>query len=333
MSKSSSVQEFINKPYQKYPCGKAAKDAKKTLANAFQSTSLKTEEEEKQLFGKILDVVMMTKKGQETMKNLSKLGFTFAFEDGKFGGYCNSDAKKIVINPKFSFNYMIRTAVHEGRHAIQGSLMNQKMRDRETLQAADILKVSRAMEADAVAHEAVFVHQLPDQYRDKETENNTLMMVTYGKEYAASKDEKKAMQATFKSWYDFDYYRNYYDKNHLNMMERIADYGVKNNLSNCFKETVTNEEVMSVCLYKGKPYIEPEFLDSPRPNSVPAEQKPQILGITADYASKVKGAPVDKSIMRMYSRDSNGNIINQQNRQAFNQKTVALKKYKDKNRN
>ena len=86
---------------------------------AFTASEEKDADRESTLFEGIVDSVMKTKKGRETLTSLSKLGYSFAFEKGNFGGFCAPEQKKIVINPSFGFEYMLQTAVHEGRHAIQ----------------------------------------------------------------------------------------------------------------------------------------------------------------------------------------------------------------------
>ena len=115
---AETVAGFTQKSYKKYACGRAAQKAKKVLTKAFTASDAKNAVKEEILFEEIIDSVMKTKKGRETLTTLSKLGYSFAFEKGNFGGFCAPNQKKVVINPSFGFEYMLQTAVHEGRHAI-----------------------------------------------------------------------------------------------------------------------------------------------------------------------------------------------------------------------
>lgn len=308
MTASVSVEQFVKKPHKKYSCGKKAVAAKQALSNAFVGGSKETEAEEKQKFDRALDVIMQTKKGCEVMSAVSKLGYTFAFENTGLGGGCMPSKKKIVIDPKAGFNDVLRAVVHESIHALQASNEKGKHPDRECLQASSMLMKYRAIEADASAHEAAFIHQLPPQYREESFEKRNPMVQAYGTEIAASGDEKKAMQASFKAWYDYDYYRDFYDASHRAYVQKAASVAVENKADYFFKDELSAKQIASICQYKGKPYINPEFLESGKAFSVPMTDKAVMTAAAEDYASKVKGVPLDSSLKRMYVRDFTGQI-------------------------
>ena len=81
---SKTVAEFMEKPVKKYACGRNAKETKKTLVKAFTASKKGDAVKESILFEDIIDSVMKTKKGRETMTTLSELGYSFAFEQGNF---------------------------------------------------------------------------------------------------------------------------------------------------------------------------------------------------------------------------------------------------------
>ena len=197
---SETVAEFMQKPVKKYACGKKAQEAKKTLMQAFTASEEGRKVEEEALFKKIVDTVMKTEKGRETLTSLSGFGYSFAFESGNFSGFCDADKKKIVINPHISFPSMLQTAVHEGRHAIQNSLERPDAPAAALVQTASFLRFSRAIEADASAHEAAFAYEckdvIPEVYQDAEKQNFS-MFRAYAGEMEKSGDEKKAMRASF----------------------------------------------------------------------------------------------------------------------------------------
>lgn len=309
---SETVSEFAQKKYKKYACGRAAQKAKKTLTKAFTASSEQDAPKEQVLFKEIVDSVMKTKKGRETLTTLSKLGYTFAFEKGNFGGFCNPSRKKIVINPSFGFEYMLQTAVHEGRHAIQCSLENPNSPNFEHTQVASMLRQRRAIEADAVAHEMAFVYEcrdvLPKVYESAK-EYDLPMFRAYVNEMDKSHDERKAMQASFKAWYECDYYRDYYDKWHKNDIERICQYAKEVKEPNCFSKEYPVEDVLRMCCYKGKPYMSAETLNRGKPFSITAKDKKEIVKMIQDYVDVVPQAKADKSVLSMAERDRSGNLV------------------------
>ncbi len=321
---SETVSEFTQKQYKKYSCGRAAQKAKKTLTKAFTASSEKDAPKEQILFEEIVDSVMKTKKGRETLTALSKLGYTFAFEKGNFGGFCDPGHKKIVINPSFGFEYMLQTAVHEGRHAIQHSFENSNSPNFEHTQVASMLRQRRAIEADAVAHEMAFVYEcrqvLPKVYKDAE-ENDLPMFHAYVNEMDKSHDERKAMQACFKSWYECDYYREYYDVWHKNGVQSICEHAKNVRDPDCFSKEYPVENVLQMCLYKGKPYMSADFLNKGKPFSITPEDKKEIVDMIQDYAKLVPQAKADKSVLSMAERDYTGKIIKEATSQ---KKSVAV---------
>lgn len=309
---SETVAEFMNKPVKAYRCGRDARKAKKTLMQAFTASDQKNTLREEALFEGILDAVMQTKKGQETMKALAGFGYSYAFEKGNFGGFCDPVNKKIVINPSFSFEYMLQTAVHEGRHAIQYSLESDKAPNYENTQVASFLRKHRAIEADAVAHEMAFVYEckdvLPKVYQDAK-EQDLPMFRAYVGEMEASGDERRAMQACFASWYECDYYRDYYDKNHKDAIKQICDWSKQEKTSGCFSEEYPAADVLKMCRYKGQSYMTEEFLNTGRAFSITQKDKREIYAMVCNYAKAVPETKTDMSVLTMRERKENGELL------------------------
>ena len=309
---SGTVAEFMQKPVKKYACGRAARKAKKSLIRAFTASEEKNAVKEGVLFEEIIDSVVQTKKGRETMMALSKLGYTFAFEKGNFGGFCAPDSKKIVINPTFSFEYMLQTAVHEGRHAIQYSLEGQGRPAYEDTQIASSLRLHRAIEADAVAHEMAFVYECKDvlpQVYESAKKQNLPMFRAYVEEMEKSGDQRKAMQACFASWYECDYYRDYYDLWHKNGFKQVSDWAKQAQYKDAFKEEYSADNVLKMCLYKGHSYMAAEFLNTGKAFSITQEDKKEIFGMMQSYAQAVPGAKADASVLKMRERSSSGELL------------------------
>lgn len=308
---SASVSEFMEKPHRKYVCGKRTEADKKVLAAAFMGSSKETEVEEKKRFEEILDAVAQTKKGRETIAALKKIGCSFGFFEFGGGAYI-PDENKIVLNPNNSFLRMLPVLVHEGRHAVQHSLRGKDAPEYSEMETASLLRSQRAIEADATAHESAFVYELkkvnPAAYRDA-VSHATPMLREYIAVMDRTKDEKAAMQACFQSWYDYDGYRDFYDQHHRRFIENGAPLWKEKGVAGCFSKEVPAEEVLSTCLFKGKPYIDPEFLNSPRAFSIPAIDRALILKATKEYAAGFDGAKPDTSVEKMYVRNEFGNII------------------------
>lgn len=308
---AETVAGFTQKSYKKYACGRAAQKAKKTLTKAFTASDAKNAVKEEILFEEIIDSVMKTKKGRETLTTLSKLGYSFAFEKGNFGGFCAPNQKKVVINPSFGFEYMLQTAVHEGRHAIQYSLESENRPNYEHTQVASSLRMHRAIEADAVAHEMAFVYEcrqvMPNVY-EKAKETGLPMFHAYVGEMEKSHDERKAMQACFAAWYECDYYRDYYDKWHKDGFKRIAEYAKEEKDPDCFSKEYPAADVLKMCCYKGKPYMTADDLNSGRPFSIKQSDQKEISAMIDDYAASVPGAKPDRSVQLMCPRNEKGEL-------------------------
>ena len=308
---SESILEFIKKPFKKFVCGRKAQEAKKTLTQAFTASSKKDAVNEGVLFGEIVDAVMKTEKGRETMTTLSKLGYSFAFETGNFGGLCDAVNKKIVINPRVSFETMLQTAVHEGTHAIQNSLESKNVPAASLLQTASYLRYCRAIEADACAHEAAFAYEckdvLPEVYQSAK-KHNLPMFAAFESEMEKSGDEKKAMQASFAAWYECDSYCKYYDEWHKNDIKRFCDWGGKEKYSGLFSQEYPVKDVLKICCYNGKAYMTEQFLNTGKAFSVSVDGKKEISAMLRNYAAAVGDKP-DTSILTMRERTADGTLL------------------------
>lgn len=331
-----NVKKFTEKPYKKYRCGKRAEQVKRVLAEAFTVCTPEKAAEETAEFKKALDIIMQTKTGRDVLDKLSKLGYSFTYETGKFGGVCNSSEKKILINPSFGFNYMLPTIVHEGIHAIQSSLVKKNSNlsgTRICAQTSSILKFSRAMEADACAHQAAFTYQVKDIWPSVYEEAagyNFPMLGRYVAEMEKSGDEKKAMQESFKAWYGCEYYQNYYDKGHKEWIRKTRDLGIKYQDPDLLSLKYEDKEIAGVCRYKGAPYIEPEFLSSPAAFAVPAEDRKEMAGWARELFEKVPGAKLDTSVLEMYTREKKEKGADKKPKTAGKKDALAAKALSEK---
>ena len=135
---------------------------KAILANFVPSCPEKAKEEIAR-FRKIVDTVMNVPAGRETLMAVAKqqpprkFGFeTFTDKAGCFTG------DKILLNPNVSDKLLPATLVHEATHSLQNEHNPAKEIGLSAFTAESQLKIARAMEADAFAKEAMFIHQCDD---------------------------------------------------------------------------------------------------------------------------------------------------------------------------
>ena len=317
----------MEKPTQKFACGRDARETVGTLQKAFVASSKRKENKEKEVFAAILEPVMKTARGRETMETLADLGYKFRFENGNFGGMCCSSEKTILLNPNYDSNYIAHVLVHEGRHAIQYSRTPENAPELEETKVADMFRMRQAIEADACAHQAAFVYECktvaPKVYSEYKA-GGFPMLTAYEKEMEKSGDEKKAMQKSFESWYDYKAFRQYYDSYHKNIVGQLVDVGKKEKDPTFFSKEYPVKDVVNMCVYQGKPYMTAEFLNSDKAYSVPKKDAKEIKAALTDYAKSVAGAKLDTSIDAMALRDGTMRIIKSANRQP-NTVAAALK--------
>ncbi len=311
---SDTVAEFTQKSYKKYACGEKAQQAQKTLQNTFTASSAKSAADEKRLLSDVLETLNKTDSGRETLETLSDLGYKIKFQNlGKqFGGYCNYDDRIIVLNPTRSKNFLAIAVVHEGRHGIQFASEKKNAPLFEETRVADMYRMRKAIEADACAHQAAFAYECkenaPEVYAEQKRDYP--MLAAYETELEKTGDKKQAMRAAFKSWYDFPPYRDLYDDYYKdNGIIPAAQEGKKSNDPALFSKEYPVRDVVDLCLYRGKPYMTAEYLNSDKPNALTAEAKREIKAVLADYAQAVPGAKSDMSINKMATRDKDGKIL------------------------
>lgn len=177
---------------------------------------------------------------------------------------------------------------------------------------ADFYKYDRAVEADAVAFESAFTHELKTVYPPAYQEKAALgfpMLPAYEKELETSGDTGKALEASFKAWYGCAVYRDYYDRGNKEFVDYILNGCTQEKDPTAFQVPISSREILKVCPNGKQPYVDPGFLETPEAFSIPAGDKADIREKMELYASSVKGASADMSVLRMYSRDGEGNIL------------------------
>ena len=309
-----AVKRFLQNPAKKYACGEKARQAQKTLQDTFAASSAEKAADEQKLLGDVLETLNKTNSGRETLETLSDMGYKIQFRNlGKqFGGFCNYDNRVIVLNPARSKNFLAIAVVHEGRHGIQFASEKKGAPLFEQTRVADMYRMRKAIEADACAHQSAFAYEckdiVPEVYAEQKRDYP--MLAAYETELEKTGDKREAMRAAFKSWYDFPLYRDLYDEYYKdNGIIPAAQEGKKSNDPALFSKEYPVKDVVDLCLYRGKPYMTADYLNSDKPNALTAEAKKEIKAVLADYAKSVAGAKRDTSVDKMATRDKDGKIL------------------------
>lgn len=314
---SSEAEKFLNGTARRHPCGLRRRESQaySVLAEAFEPSSTESAEEERAVFKRVLDTVNSVPAGRRTMKELAALGCTFGLLTGSrtgngtnAAGFYHQEANRIFLNPNAGYKDLSTIFIHEGRHAIQHHRLGLSPSD---YRICDYLKYHRALEADACAHEAEFVHQIRDSRPDIYRASASLPMVkAYSDVREKGGSSKDAMSSSFRAWYGYDYYRDFYDVYHRRYIERFFEDAVQKKKPDLFKKELASDIIVRGCaLSGGKTYIDPAFLTSPEAFSVPVEDKNIFIKQSRAYADSVPGAHPDSSPGLMYSRLWDGTVL------------------------
>lgn len=314
---SFQAEEFFSGLSKRYACGREARmESPRSLTAAFMRSSDFKSKSERTLFNDLLKTVESTAEGRRTLREFSKIGCSVHFEDGaNAGGFYVPEKKALVINPSSGFKDFSSVFVHEARHAIQFHIFND---DSDLYRFSDGEKLKRAMEADATAHECAFIYQARKTNPEIYEEHSYLPMLhAYADTLERTGNERKAMQASFQSWYSYDYYRDYYDNSTLDRVEALVNYGISNGDALLFSKTMPSDITDRVCLFEGRSYADKKFLMSREAYSIPEDNQKKIGKLIATYAHQVQGASYDNSVYDMYPRRLNGEILDKKPRPRF----------------
>lgn len=232
-------------------------------------------------FGALLNTVYNFPKGKEVMNDVAFKGYKFIY-DQMFGvnGACDYDHKTVRLDSYHRSVDLAPVLVHECTHVRQvdrllGETGAEKAGDFiNNLNAYDFIRLNRALEADACAHQAAFAYQMKDMYPQVfEKEMQTPMMKAYVSEMDKSGDETKAMRESFKAWYGYKHYQEAYEKQFL--MQLNANAG------NPKDKTISSEQIAALCQNGGKPYMPASFFDKTE-NMAVSEKGREALAKTGD---------------------------------------------------
>ena len=239
---------------------------------------------DREKFGTLLNIAYKMPKGEEVMNAVAFKGYSFMY-DAMFGvnGACDYDRKVVRLDSYFMQRDLAPILIHECTHIRQVDRLSEQINQPNVtnfiagLNAYDFIKLNRALEADACAHQAAFAYQMKDEYPQVfEKEMKMPMMQAYVAEMDKSGDETKAMQASFKAWYGYKNYQDAYEKQYLPQIQMNTEKRGAEPTS-----SLSNKQITDLCLLNGKPYISPSFLDQAE-NMAVSEKGKETLMQTGD---------------------------------------------------
>ncbi len=297
---------FMEKTPRVFSCGGKQETPARYNAGHLMS-AFEGNEEEKAAFGQLCRAAMSIPAGYDVLSQAFSAGYRFAYEagmdEGGQSGACDAGTKSILLNPRCSFEAQLSTLVHEARHAFQNENGPATSAFYNT---ADMIKLHRAIEADAAAYEMSFVVQAKEAYPrmyEETAARGFPMLPAYEKALAETGDGRAAMEACFKSWYVCAPYQERYDKWFIDDIRYIAGHGQKRGYDGYFMAETSSEKILNMCRLNGRPYVSPEFLETPQAFSLSDADRETVLKITRSYADSMGRISSDRSVERMFSYD------------------------------
>ena len=244
---------------------------------------------DREKFGTLLNIAYKMPKGEEVMNAVAFKGYSFMY-DSMFGvnGACDYDRKVVRMDSYFMQKDLAPILIHECTHIRQVDRLSEQINQPNVtnfiagLNAYDFIKLNRALEADACAHQAAFAYQMKDEYPQVfEKEMETPMMRAYVGEMEKSGDETKAMRASFQAWYGYKNYQEAYEKQYVAQIRMNSEQKKKDFNSVKKEAAVSNEQLASVCLHNGQPYISAAFFDRAE-NMAVSDKGKEMMAQTGD---------------------------------------------------
>lgn len=236
-------------------------------------------------FGTLLGIVYDTPKGEEVMNAVAFKGYKFMYETMfNVNGACDYEHKVVRLDSYHRQMELAPILVHECTHIMQVDRLCENKKNPvaaeviDRVDAAAFIKLNRAFEADACAHQAAAAYQMKETYPGVyEKEMKTPMMQAYVAEMDKSGNETKAMQASFKAWYGYKNYQESYEKMHVSKIRLNTERNKKDFNISRHPVELSNKDIAAVCLLNGKPYIEASFFSSQEALEVSEHGKRELL--------------------------------------------------------
>lgn len=263
---------------------------------------------DREKYDSLLNIAYSCPKGAETMERFGAMQAKEAYGSRykvmyeqlyNVNGSCDPERKSIYLHSYFTQPKLAQIFVHEVTHALQFEGVEK---DISKLNTVDMIKMHRAVEADASAHEAAFVYEMKDKYPAVyEDHLKTPMMQAYATEMDKGGDERKAMADAFKAWYSYETYQKSYGEQEIGKIKVASAATEKDPTAGYFQETFSDEEILSMCQFKGKPYVDASVFNSKEALAVSKEMK-QDISKEMKKLARITGANPDKTAASLIVR-------------------------------
>lgn len=253
-------------------------------------------------FTSLLETAYQYPKGRETMNAVAFQGYKFMYQPMVgVNGACDYDHKFVNLDSYHRQTDLVPILIHESTHIRQIDRLIENTGNGNPgdfiagLNAYDFIKLNRALEADACAHQAAVAYQMRNDYPQTfEKEMQTPMMRAYVDEMEKSGDETKAMRSSFEAWYGYKNYQDSYEKMYVPQIKNNAEKKAGNGAHTL---TLSSDRIVALCLHDGKSYIAASFLDRAE-NMAVSEKGKEALKQTGD-----------KSVDRLPVRGERANAV------------------------
>lgn len=267
-------------------------------------------EEEKKLLTEVLDIIASVPEGKKVLDNAIQNGYSFSFEAFRENsdGCMSGEKKKITLCPPnhSSAAALAVTAFHELVHAVQNE-RTDVFSNSARLTIADQLKFQRATEAAACAEESRFAFRIKDRYPEVERHVSQFPMYTaYATEMEKSGDPEKAGEASFKAWYGYKHFQQFYEEEHCDNIAFYLNTEQKKKNKKALTDTMDSAEVLkTVFISEDLPKrIDPAFLTSKDAFSISMPALFNLKRMVSNYAERLGIKQPDRSVETMYSFDT-----------------------------
>ncbi len=273
---------------------------------------------------KIVNAAVATETGESVLKPFFKSNGTISLlESGnEANGVYFTNKNAIALNAGMlsgsekQVALMKTTLVHEAAHAKQcaaGAAVTNRT------EAASMIRVCRAMEADANTHGVFAASEMAERGDTLAwsalAQEKPLMVQAFDQAKKRGASEAEVAKATMLAYYADTDYTGQYDQVYANSLQKFASQVNGENVKSQMQTKVSSQEIASkVCTFKGKCYMGKDggaLLNDAARSSVSETTYRRLANISAEHARKVgkyagSAVSADKSYRELYVKAENG---------------------------
>lgn len=273
---------------------------------------------------KIVNAAVATETGESVLKPFFKSNGTISLLEGEseMNGLYTSSKNAIALNAGMlsgsekQLALMKTVLVHEAAHAKQCAT---GMAVTNQTGAASMIRVCRAMEADANTHGVFAASEMAERGDTLAwsalVQEIPLMAQAFNQAKKNGVSEAEVAKATMLAYYADTDYTGQYDQIYVNSLQKLASKVNGENVKSQMQKKVSSQEIASkVCTFKGKCYMGKDggaLLNDAARSSVSETTYRRLANISAEHARQVgkyagSAVSADKSYRDLYVKAENG---------------------------